>query len=230
MYKIRWMILCLFCSHNMIAQNREKDFSGQIIISDFYGRPFDKYSPDIEGSPFLEDRFYKATLLLHNGRVIDSLGVRIDLYKQEIDIKMPNDIEAVAGPGMIKEILLQDSAQPQKLLYKFRSGFPAVDNQNENNYYQVLADGKITLVKSIRKKIAEQKNDISGEIVKVFETYEDYYLVVNKVMIKAKRNTSFFEAQMTDKKEPVKKYIKDHNINCRYMDKAAELVAFYNSL
>jgi hypothetical protein len=228
--KLFYTLTCLTFSFAAFSQNRPKNYTEQIIISDFNGRPFEKYSPEIQGSPFFIDEFRLATLIFNGRRNIDTLKVRIDLYKQEIDLKITEEIELIAGTGTVREVWLKDDLNPKIVTVKFRSGLPAIDNQTENNFYQVLSDGKIVFVKSIRKKLTEFKNEVSGDVSKEFETLEDHYVMVNSAMQKVKRNNQFFVDLMQDKKAEVEKFISDKKINCKDLAKAAVLVDYYNSL
>ena len=116
---------------------------------------------------------------------------KIDLCKQEVNFITDNNVEIVTSGESVKEIILSDSLlntdHPENRAYKFRTGFPSIDNQNGLNFYQVLSEGNITLLKSARKIITEKKNDISGEIVKGFEIYTDYYVFTDNKMIKAQK-------------------------------------------
>lgn len=132
-----------------ITSSADNSFIQQLSLTDFNGKIFEKYSPDIQGTPFFKEEFVSSILVLHNNKRIDSVKSRIDFYNQEIDLVLANNIKTIAGPGMIKEILLIDSLQPSKTLYKFACGFPIVDNQTQNNYYEILSEGKICFLKSI---------------------------------------------------------------------------------
>ena len=43
-----------------------------------------------------------------------------------------------------------------------KKGFPEIDNHAENNFYHVLSEGLITLLKSERKVVTTNKNELSG--------------------------------------------------------------------
>ncbi|MFO5234637.1 hypothetical protein RCL33_24625, partial [Salmonella enterica subsp. enterica serovar 1,4,[5],12:i:-] len=63
----------------------------------------------------------------------------------------------------------------------------------------VISDGKLLLLKSHSKKVDTRKNELSGEIVKEFVTYNDYYVLQNGNIIRLKRDKAFIQSLMPDK-------------------------------
>ena len=76
--------------------------------------------------------------------------------------------------------------------YRFQTGYPEIDNLNRNNFYQVLSDGKVTLLKSSIKKINKTKNEMSGEVSSQFDIYEDHYLYVKYEMKRVKKDKEYY--------------------------------------
>ena len=188
---------------------KRETYPSQIEITDVDGRPFKNNYPDVKGSPFFTEDWTYSSLLLSNGSTYDKIKIRLDVCNQKVHV-MKNDVEIVIIPGYIKSMELFDSAQSKK--YRFKSGFPKIDNQNTTNFYQVLSEGPVQLLKSVRKIIAVNKNDLSGEIEKQFNTYEDYYVFSNNKMKRLKKEKDFILGIVSGKKDQMEIFIKENDI------------------
>jgi hypothetical protein len=166
--------------------------------------------------------------------VFEKVRARIDLCNQEVNFFTENKVEIVTTGESVREIVLSDSilnTDPvENRDYKFKTGFPPVDNQNGLNFYQVLTEGNIVFLKSTRKVISEKKNDISGEIVKGFETYTDYYVFAENRMIKLKKEKEFVLSFLQNKKGEVDIFLTEKRINFKKIDDIITLFKYYNSL
>jgi hypothetical protein len=112
----------------------------------------------------------------------------------------------------------------------FRSGFPAIDEQTINSFYQVLTEGNITMLEFFRKKILQRKNDVSGEITKEFETYEEYYVFSDNQMLKLKKDKDFILSLTKTKEKEVQSYLATNKVNFKKWNDVQSLFSYYNSL
>jgi hypothetical protein len=205
----------------------KETYPSQLNITDAEGRPFKNNYPDVKGSPFFIENWTYSSMLLNNGATYERIKIRLDVCSQEVHV-MKNEIEIVIVPGYIKTLDLFDSVGSRH--YKFKSGFPKIDNQNTNNFYQVLCEGPISFFKSIRKTIAVNKNDLSGEIEKQFNTYEDYYVFSNNKMKRLKKEKDFIMGIVSGKKDQLELFIKGNDINFKKINDLIKVFDFYNSL
>ncbi|HEY4336640.1 MAG TPA: hypothetical protein VGM89_12100 [Puia sp.] len=149
-------------------------------VFDKNGKAFVNPAPDVTGTPFLSENWKLGALVINTNRRFDSVNIRLNLLSQEVHFLDRNNNEMALAKGYIKTILLPGGL-------RFQNGFPAVDGQDENNFYQVLAEGKLTLLHSARKVIATQKDAMSGDVKKEYRTYEDNYLYDGKTMLRVKK-------------------------------------------
>src|SRR5450432_2792150 len=152
------------------------DYEHKALFTDINGKAFINPDVDVTGSPFFFVAWKYGTLKLNSKTISDKIPLRLDLKNHEIHFLQSGELEMTAPAGSIKEIVLYDSSAIQPEIYTFRCGLPAIDNQNETSFYQFLSDGKIKLVKSFRRIIHEEKDQLSGEVKKEYRTYENYYL------------------------------------------------------
>jgi len=202
----------------------------QFVIVDKDGGAFHSYYEGVDGHPYFIEKFMDATIGLSTGAVYKGVKARIDLYKQEIHFKMPSDSERIALPGLITEIIFYDTLGSSIHSYTFQSGYPEVDNLKRDTYYQVLSDGKVTMLKSSIKKINKSKNEMSGEVSSQFDTYEDHYLYIKYEMKRVKKDKEYLLNLLTDKRKEMEAYAKDQKVNFKSMDSIKKLVDYYNSL
>ena len=114
--------------------------------------------------------------------------------------------------------------------YRFQTGYPEIDNLNRNNFFQVLSDGKVTLLKSSIKKINKTKNEMSGEISSQFDIYEDHYLYVKYEMKRVKKDKEYILNLLADKRKELETYLTIQKLNFKSMDSIKKLIDYYNSL
>jgi len=228
------VLIGLICTGNIGAQNNGVVVNGkwasQIFITDVNGRPFENKYADISGSPYFNDNYKFADIKLKQGRTFINVKTKIDLAAQETYFISSNGIEAVMEAGMVKEITYADTTVEGIIFYKFQTGFPPVDMKTGNHFYQVLAEGRCSFVKSITKKVSVRKNELSGEVVKDFETYENYYLFVKGEMKRLKKDKDFILAELSDKQAQVNQFVQSNKTNFKNNDHLVKLLNYYNSL
>jgi len=229
----------LFCSLvylNLPASSQGKlgadriSWDDQFIIVDKNGGSFHSYYEGVEGNPFFNENFRSSTIKLVSGLEFNNVTARLDLYKQIIQVRLNGDTVKMVLPGSIIEIVFYDTVQSLTNEYKFQTGYPEIDNLNRNNFYQVLSDGKITLLRSSIKKINKFKNEMSGETSSQFDIYEDHYLYVKYEMKRVKKDKEYLLNLLADKRKELEVYIAAQKMNFRSMDSIKKLIDYYNSL
>ncbi len=208
------------------------NWADQISITDVNGRPFENIYNNVSGTPYFDEKYKFANIKLSQGQGRTFVGVktRIDMVTQEVHFISSNEVEGFLFAGMVKEVTYDDTTTDGIIPYKFVTGFPAVDKQTNQNFYLVLSEGRCSFLKSIIKKVSERKNELSGEIAKDMETYEDYYLYIKGVMKRWKKDKDFILAELTDKQKEITQYILTNKVNFKNADQVTKLLKYYNSL
>ena len=202
----------------------------QFIIIDKNGGSFHSYYDGIEGNPFFIENFRSSTIKLVSGLEFNNVKSRLDLYKQMIQVKLNGDTVKMILPGSIAEVIFYDTVQSLPKEYRFQTGYPEIDNLNRNNFYQVISDGKVTLLKSSIKKINKTKNEMSGEVSSQFDIYEDHYLYVKYEMKRVKKDKEYLLNLLADKKKELETYFTAQKLNFKSMDSIKKIIDYYNSL
>ena len=238
MKQVIFIIFCVViysCCYSQNQQIRSIDSQGagwmnDLIITDYNGVPFKTYYDNVQGYPYLFEDWKFANITLSKGKKFEKIKIRIDICKQEVHFITTNNREIVTPNGLITEVTFIDSAFANVNFFKLRAGFPPIDYQTENNFYQLLSGGRIQLLKSVRKKIIQQKNDVSGESVNIFDRYEDLYIFSNGQIKRLKKDKAFLLDQMNNQAEKMEEYIKANKVNLKNTDNLIRVFDYYNSL
>ncbi len=222
----------LFCEIN--AQKNTISTTGkwgqQLFISDVNGQAFINKYDGIVGNVYDQADYQLARITLKDGRVYNDIKARINLLEHEVNFIASNGQEGFLGKGMATEIIYTVTKESGQELQVFQCGFPPIDNQNRISFYQILYNGKTSLLKSVYKSIQERNNDLSGERYKEFATYENVYLLKDGVMSRIKKDKSSLLNLLKDKEAALKKYIEDQKLNLKNEASLIELIKYYNSL
>jgi hypothetical protein len=203
-----------------------------ISIFDKDGQPFTNPSTEeVSGSPFFLADWKYGALRLHDSAAYANIRLRLNLVTQEVHFLNKNNVEMSLPKGFIIALVLRDSATGGVLsTYTFRCGFPPIDNQDRNNFYRILADGKLTLIESVRKVVSVEKNELSGEEKKNIRDYTDYYLFSDGVMKRMKKDKASVLALLADKKDKVEAWATSGKLNFKSIDDIGRIIAYYNGL
>lgn len=196
-----------------------------IVLDNIEGRPISaKLHGEVEGEPNFYKGWTKATVHLANGEKLGNVQVKYDLV-DDLLIFTDKSGELFYFRHPVKEFWLHAEGAAD---VHFRSGYPEVDGRLVTNFYQVLVDGKISLVKSYRKNLQEAQ--VYGSTTKKFflNHAENLYLFANHRMIKVRKNEkAVLDAVGNDAdKAALKQIIAQQKLNLR---KEEDLIALFRS-
>jgi len=205
-----------------------KAYDDHLAITGYEGGPFINAYAAIEGSPYFIEHYCPAILKLNKGKEYKNVLTKVNLYTHEIFVLDSNNKEIIVAEGLIVNVLLTETTGGYN--FYFRCGYPATQKNNSFNFYLVLSDGKIQLLKHIRKEIVEQKNVQSGEIRKEFVNREEFYTYSNGEIRKLIRNKEDIMDMMRDQEQKITEYVKEKKVNFRNISGLGKLFDYYNSL
>ncbi|MCR8560018.1 hypothetical protein KXD93_20365 [Mucilaginibacter sp. BJC16-A38] len=198
---------------------------------DRQGRPINELSyTDIEGDPYLATDWATGTVTLQNGKNVGAT-LKFDIYADRLLFQGKNSetLEFIDKlTGFTLNITNTEISNISPLV--FANNFPAVDKQTENSWYQVIADGKVKLLKYYGKQTSESRAFNSATNVKTFVPFQFYYLFRNNQMIKTSLNKKSILKAFDDYGLQTEAYLKSNNINFKSDVDLQKLFAWYNSL
>jgi hypothetical protein len=184
--KMLVLLLSVVCQQ-LFAQSKIETKTNE----DFYLRYEDgtfvtrNLSIDSEGKTTIPETNCKATVLLRDGRKFRNVNGRISLLSDNF-IYTINDSDFVSSTPV--EQILFDSCTNEWSGAKFKTGFPRIEKQSASTFYQVLVDGKATLLKYYRVKWNDVTPFNSTNITRYYSTSVLYYLYIDQNMYTISRN------------------------------------------
>jgi hypothetical protein len=211
---------------------RNSNVGRLINLEDFNGRSLlKKYDPDISGSPFINADWLPAKVTLLKGKEIGPLLVKLNIESNELYFIDTAGKELIAAEGIVKKIDFTNYYSKDSIRYVFKNGYPVVDKQNENFYYQLFTEGKIELLAKKIKYISTTKNAVTGEISKDFVNGAIiWYIYINDNIQAFHPNKDFIFSLMIDKSEEIKIFLGSNKINLKKTSDLIKLFNYYNGL
>ena len=230
------LFLCLF--YNNKSTFGQLDFKtsnvGRVMdLADLDGRSLlKKYDPDVTGSPFINDDWVSAKITLSRGKEIGPLWVRINLESNELYYLDSARTELVADRSVVRKVDCVDYSSKDGVKYVFKNGYPSIDKQDENFYYQVFTEGKIELLAKKFKYIRSERNDLTGETSKSFVDGAIVLYVSGYGLMQPFRPTNDFITSLfeEDKRQLTKMFVDSNKINLKKIPDLIKLFNYYNSL
>lgn len=228
---IQFLLLILILQpFNINGQSAQKKLDRYLSVLDINGRFVTEIPINVEGSPFFIDSFWQADVLLNDGKLFENIKMRIDIYNHEAHFISGDKKEIIADQGFINEILLSDSISGKRVFHHFKTGYPLIDQNNSNQFYQVLSDGEIQLLKLMKKQIVHTQNVMTREVKSAFVQYDEYYVFRQGEIKKLKKEKEFVLELLKDKQKNIEEYLKNIKMNFRNISMLNSLFNYYNSL
>jgi len=170
--------------------------SGSAFISsyDINGKPFtDKSLAGVEGSPMFSTDWNLANINFKNGKITKDIPVRFNLYDNQLYFKKNDTILLFVEPVASFQFAYTDNGA--KRLAYFSNGYPAVQKNTEETYYQVLVNGPMQLLKYSYKTLVERA--AYGQTSRSeYQLWQDLYAynASTKTIVKIKDRSSLTNA------------------------------------
>ena len=192
-------LLCLGLILATIAAHAQGMF-----IQDINGRPiFENGYTEIEGSPYLKDEWSRGNVKAkHNGKTYELAKMRYDTYKDELEYE--ENQKSYRFSSEITEFTTTSGV--------FRNKIPAYESLSGRNFYQVLYDGKVKLLKRTVTKIQTEKLYSSATTTKRFVKDEFLYLFKDGAITRLKKDKKALLEALSDKQADLEAFIKEQKI------------------
>jgi hypothetical protein len=202
----------------------------QIVNTGWQGHEYEtKQFSDIDGSPFLFDEWYRGKIIGPTGLILDGITIKYEAYSETIIYQSSGKVYEVAG-GAAAFVIYPATDGMKDSLY-FRGGYPAVDYNTANSFYEVLVDGKVSLLKSHRKGTGLSQQNALASNKREFILQEDLYLArAGQTPVKWKKDKDALLDFLGDKKDAVSAWLGKNKVNLKKEEGLTDVLKFYNSL
>jgi hypothetical protein len=203
---------------------KNSNWGRMIDLTDLEGHSLlKKYDPDVTGSPFINDDWVLAKITLSKGKEIGPLPVKLNIESNELYFRDSTGKEMIAAEGLVKKVDCFNYYAKDSIRYVFKSGYPGIDKQNENFYYQALTEGKIELLAKKIKYISVAKDAFTSEITKEF-VWGAVVLYIY-IMQTFRPSKGFVISLLKDKEPAINTFIETNKINLK---KIPDLIRLFN--
>lgn len=232
-YGIALIVLLQFCCIPG-TRAQQRSFTGNFnnaneLMTDISGKPiYLKVDYNVEGTPFFPEEYYKADIYIKKGKAYRDVFVKFNLQENLVLFKMADGTE-LSSSVPIQRIRFTDTSRNMYNMV-FENGFPSVDKQDDQAYYQILDTGKITLLKYYSVSYLDKKQYGNASITRTFEQSQHYYLLQAGTMKKLEKGQDALLSHFADKKDELKKYIEENKLKCRKEEDWKKVITHYNSL
>lgn len=200
---------------------------GQRILKDMNGKQLleTKYV-DVKGSPFFNDTYVKGVALLQNKQTFNNVFLRYDLVQDMVFFK--NDLNeenamTFASPAVEFRIPIDGDTA---VFAKLETG-----NAKNEGYYQILYNGKTTLLKKTKKTLVTKSSYGSGGEEKNVSTVVNYFVITDQgKLLPIKPETKSILKTLGNKQEAVEKYISSGSLNLKNDKDFVSIITYFDGL
>lgn len=198
-----------------------------VLYNDGYGIPWSNpvlYNTD--GSPFYDTSFCMGSLQLPNGKIYNGIKLKLNLEEQKIIFEVEEGKAFVLSIPVARVELGCSTASKPTI---FRSGFTAIDKQNERSLYQVLDSGKVLLLKYTEIRFKDSKAYNSNDMTRSYRQLPNYYIwMPGKDLIKVSGNENDLIAILSDQQKVLNDAIMKEKLKVRKEADLIKIIALYN--
>jgi len=188
-----------------------------------------KQFSDIDGSPFLYDDWYRGKVVTVDGDVLDGVTLKYEAYTEYLVYMQQG--KAYELSGGLRSFTIFPGVDGMKDSLYFRCGYPPVDENTGKTFYEVLVDGKASLLQAHRKATAVSSQNALVSNKREFVLREDLYIAMDRqAPVKVKRDRAALIALMGDKQAEMSLWLDKNKVNLKRDEGIAELVAHFNTL
>jgi hypothetical protein len=192
------------------------------------GQPFvfAKFAALVEGTPYFRDEWMKGNVVLNEEKQYAGIYLKLDLLDNEVHYQDQKGDEMIAVSLIQKLILFDTSAQ---LVFNFINGPYIQANSRLSGWYQLLAEGKASLFKQIKKIMRENKPYGSATIEQSIISSSHYYVLYNGSFTEIKKIKDLPDI-LDNKKEDIAQYIKSKNLSGKSDEVFENVINYFNAL
>lgn len=187
------------------------------------GQAVTKYRPtteNIDGSPWLNDAWSQGTILNSAGTTFTNVSIKFDVANDRLIYL--EGAEQLLFKENIKKFTMDGRT--------FINGLPAVDSLTSISYYELIADGKVKLLKHYIKRVVASPGYGSAVTNYRYSDKAAFYIYKDVKMYPVKLDKKSVLQVLSDKSEQIDTYLASHKVNFKKNEDLAALVTYYNSL
>lgn len=197
------------------------------FLNDANGKPFKSVRNfEEEGSPYFSTDYINCNIQLLNGKTYYGIPIKINQLTGEIIFKK-SDGEEMLLSNPFQRIELQHEGKT----YVFRSGFPAIDKQNDLSAYQLLDSGTAVLLKYTSVQYQDKQTYNSPNIIRTYSKKENHYAwTPAQGLVRIPKKDDEWVAFFGNHQAEMRGFIRKENMKLKKEEDIIKLFQYYNKL
>jgi predicted RecB family nuclease len=182
---------------------------------------------DVEGTPFWDDHWTPAYLVLRNNTTVKLDKVKLNIFTSQVHYIDSSGTELVTDPSMVRRLILLKPKDTTKVFAAFEA-FPDLTDNNKLFYYRVMNEGKYRLVELQKTIIKNSDYDpLQGKKESRFTNQDIYAIAEYRYLHPVQSLEHDRIAEELGLKPEDEKWLKD---NRNKLKSEPDVVAFLNYL
>ena len=182
----------------------------------------------VAGSPYLLKDWVNGTVYYKNGRVVTQFKLRFDCPRNYLQMEFKGQTFSPQTSSITSFVLYPKNSKDSMV---FRKGYPVSGAYNAETFYQVLTNGKASLLYILSKTIVEDKDILPSSTKRFFEEEDEFFLFSNGSITKLIRNDrEKLAAQFPAQQAALLKFMEDEEMKMRSAEDFIKFTAKYNEL
>lgn len=178
-----------------------------------------------EGSPYFSKVFLPGSVTILKGNTYHGLQLRINFYTHEIIFLDPDGKEMVVAQPVERVVLNTDNGT--KI---FRSGYPVIDKQDVNAFYELLDSGTISLLKYTEVSFSERQPYPNARFVRTYRDRVIFYLARGTQLQQLPKNIEELPSFFPGKETIITELIRKEKLRIKKENDLIRLFRYANAL
>lgn len=199
----------------------------KMYLTNLNGRPWAevKYG-SIDGFPYLSEGWINGWVRVNKNRIFKDVSLRFDAYNNKLYFKTDStEFEFVLPVNEFCIPYKEDAPRDSSL---FRNGYPAIDKNTEETFYEVLVDGKFQLLNFISKVIESYSSYNTPATKRFVNVYQSYAMLPNGSIVKLKYGADKILSAMPAYADAIKNIADKNKLKLKNEEQVVQLFKLLN--
>jgi hypothetical protein len=214
-------LLISWCSEARQAPSGATGTTVPINPIDLKGVPIRRTVSSVEGTPYLTEDWTLGTVKFANGSIVKNVPLRLHLLDNKVYFKKNEEAFEFAEP--VREFAMSYQQGNNNLPAVFRNGYPAIERNNAETFYEVLADGKFQLLKYRVKRLQTRQGYSDAQKQGYSDKEQLYALLPEGRIVSLKKSKDDLIEAMPAYADAIKKWADEKKLKLKNEEQITQL-------
>lgn len=213
-----------FCT---MIQAQENFYGTRNVLIGSVTEPTDASNgQSVEGSAYLYDDWRGGIVNTAADKSYRNINIRYNLLEDEVYFEAGEGAPSVFAQP-VKEFVIPNKAGGTHL---FRNGFNIIGKYDRNTFFEVLAEGKLILLKKITKRMTDSREYGSAVTNYQWVDVVEYFIYQDEVMVKVKKGSKAFFETLLPNQPAVSLFISEQKTSLKSEAEIIGVINYINTL